>query len=207
MSVVARGQADDRAAAGAARPPSRADLSAAIEGARAGHDADFATIYRDIHPGLLRYLWTLVGDECEDVASEAWAHVCRDLRRFTGDSNGFRAWVATIGRNRALDQLRAKSRRPADVVPPEQLRDRPSAHDTEALAAEALSTAAAVSLISSLPADQAEAVMLRAVMGLDAKAAGQVLGKRPGAVRTASYRGLKTLSAHLQPARANGPRP
>ena len=33
--------------------------------------------------------------------------------------------------------------------------------------------------------------MLRVVMGLDAKSAGAVLGKRPGAVRSAAQRGLR----------------
>jgi RNA polymerase sigma-70 factor (ECF subfamily) len=31
-------------------------------------------------------------------------------------------------------------------------------------------------------------------MGLDAKAAAKVLGKRPGAVRTAAHRGLRKLA-------------
>ena len=53
-------------------------------------------------------------------------------------------------------------------------------------------------MISALPKDQAEAVLLRVVMGLDAKAAGQALGKRPGAVRAAAFRGLRTLAARLE---------
>jgi RNA polymerase sigma-70 factor (ECF subfamily) len=52
--------------------------------------------------------------------------------------------------------------------------------------------------IRSLPRDQAEAVMLRAVMGMDAKTAGRVLGKRPGAVRSAAQRGLRSLEASLE---------
>jgi len=34
------------------------------------------------------------------------------------------------------------------------------------------------------------------VLGLDAESAGKVLGKRAGAVRTAAYRGLRTLAQH-----------
>jgi RNA polymerase sigma-70 factor (ECF subfamily) len=49
-----------------------------------------------------------------------------------------------------------------------------------------------------LPPDQAEAVLLRAVLGLDAQTAGHVLGKRPGAIRTAAYRGLRTLAGRLE---------
>jgi RNA polymerase sigma-70 factor (ECF subfamily) len=63
---------------------------------------------------------------------------------------------------------------------------------------EGFTTGAALGLIRTLPRDQAEAVMLRAVMGLDAKSAGAVLGKRPGAVRSAAHRGLATLARRLE---------
>jgi RNA polymerase sigma-70 factor (ECF subfamily) len=55
-------------------------------------------------------------------------------------------------------------------------------------------------MIADLPPDQAEAVMLRVVMGLDAESAGQVLGKKAGAVRTAAYRGLRRLGTRLEQA-------
>ncbi|MGW5234218.1 sigma factor-like helix-turn-helix DNA-binding protein, partial [Streptomyces nodosus] len=42
-------------------------------------------------------------------------------------------------------------------------------------------------------------VLLRVVVGLDAPAAARVLGKRPGAVRTAAHRGLRRLARELAP--------
>jgi len=77
--------------------------------------------------------------------------------------------------------------------------------DTARSALEVLSTEAAMRLIASLPLDQAEAVLLRVVMGLDAKAAGRVLGKRAGAVRTASHRGLRRLAEQLGEPGIDGP--
>src|SRR4051794_17374484 len=157
----------------------------------------FRVVYRTVHAPLLRYLEVLVGpNDAEDVASETWGQACRDLDRFTGDADGFRGWITTIGRHRALDLLRQRSRRiradrdltGVDVADPV---------DLEVRVAELLTTEAAIDLIGSLPRDQAEAVMLRAVMGLDAKTAGAVLGKRPGAVRSAAQRGLRSLEASL----------
>jgi len=64
----------------------------------------------------------------------------------------------------------------------------------------------ALALIASLPIDQAEAVILRAVVGLDVATTAAVLGKRPGAVRVAAMRGLRRLAAHPQVrARRDGP--
>jgi RNA polymerase sigma-70 factor (ECF subfamily) len=175
-----------------------ATLDDAVARMRAGDVDAFRLVYQSVQAPLLRYLEVLVGrDEAEDVASETWGQAVRDLHRFSGDADGFRGWITTIGRHRALDLLRQRSRRvradqdltgvdPADRV------------DLEVRVAEMLTTEAAVDLIRSLPRDQAEAVMLRAVMGLDAKTAGQVLGKRPGAVRTATSRGLRSLERVLE---------
>jgi len=164
----------------------------------AGDGEAFRVVYRAVHPPLQRYLEVLVGPvDAEDVASETWAQACRDLHRFQGDADGFRGWVTTIGRHRALDHLRRRSRRPQVD---RDLTGIAVEGDVDVLASvdEALGTESAVALIRTLPQAQAEAVMLRAVMGLDARTAGEILGRRPGAVRTAAQRGLTTLGRLLE---------
>lgn len=172
-------------------------LTAAIAAARNGDDDAFRTVYRLVHPPLLRYLHTLIRTDAEDVASETWLQIARDLERFRGDGDAFRGWAATIGRHRALDHIRYHQRRAAVAIPTEEFAERAAHDDTSADAVDALGIERALSLIRSLPADQAEAVLLRVIMGLDAKTAAKVLGKRAGAVRTASYRGLRRLATLL----------
>ena len=174
------------------------NLDEAVRAALRGDAEAFRLLYRDTQPRLLRYLRALAGDDAEDVASETWLQVARDLHGFAGDHDAFRGWVVTIGRHRALDQARQRSRRPPTVpVPSHDLAGLAAADDTAAGAIDALSTEAALRLIATLPPDQAEAVLLRAVVGLDAKAAGQVIGKRAGAVRSAAHRGLRALARQL----------
>jgi RNA polymerase sigma-70 factor, ECF subfamily len=178
-------------------------LVGALAGARRGDGEAFRVLYRETQPRLLRYLRALVGEDAEDVASETWLHIARDLHGFAGEGDsgvdGFRGWAATIARHRALDHLRRQARRPPPVlVPADDLAWLAAGDDTAAAAVDAVSTDAAVRLIASLPRDQAEAVLLRVVLGLDAARAAAVLGKRPGAVRTAAYRGLRTLARHLE---------
>jgi RNA polymerase sigma-70 factor (ECF subfamily) len=164
-----------------------------------GGDEDaFRVVYRALQPGLVRYLTVLVGTtDAEDVAAEAWAQAFRDLDRFSGDADGFRGWVTRIARNRALDLLRARARRPVVDSDVTDLADPPAAAAAEAEAVVLVSTQEALRLIATLPPDQAEAVLLRAVVGLDAPTAARVLGKRAGAVRTAAYRGLATLRRRI----------
>ncbi len=192
-----------------------ASMSASLEGevgledvltrAQRGDAEAFRLLYRDLQPRLLRYLHGLAGpQDAEDIASETWLQITRDLAAFSGSYDGFRGWAATIARHRALDHLRRGQRRvPAIAIPAEDLAAWAATGetaDTAGRALDAVATENAVALIATLPPDQAEAVLLRAVLGLDASTAGQVLGKRPGAVRTAASRGLRTLHKRLEDA-------
>lgn len=171
------------------------ELTAAVRAAQDGDEAAFRTVYRSVHPRLLGYVRTLVGEsDAEDVTSEAWLQIARDLGRFSGDADRFRGWAARIARNRALDHIRMRGRRPAIGGDETELADRPADADTAREALESLGTGHALALIAQLPRDQAEAVVLRVVVGLDAKSAAGVLGKRPGAVRTSAHRGLRRLA-------------
>jgi RNA polymerase sigma-70 factor (ECF subfamily) len=174
-----------------------ADLAAALPAALRGDEDAFRVLYRSVQPALLRYLRVLVGGDAEDVASEAWLQIARDLASFRGEGDGFRGWATTIARHRAMDHLRREYRRPITAGPVEELAERSGPEDTAESAVDAVTTDAALALIARLPRDQAEAVLLRVVVGLDAKAAARVLGKRPGAVRTAAYRGLRKLADYL----------
>lgn len=172
-----------------------AELTAAVLAAQGGDENAFRAVYRAVHPRLLGYVRTLVGDgDAEDVTSEAWLQIARDLDSFTGDADRFRGWAARIARNRALDHIRMRGRRPAIGGDDTELTGWAAECDTAGAAMESLSTGSTMALIAQLPQDQAEAVVLRVVVGLDAKTAAETLGKRPGAVRTAAHRGLKRLA-------------
>jgi RNA polymerase sigma-70 factor (ECF subfamily) len=175
-----------------------ADLSAAVRAARGGDEAAFRLLYREVQPGLLRYLRGLVGEDAEDLASETWLQIARDIRSFRDEGAGFRGWAVTIARHRALDHVRRNQRRPVTGLPMELLDDLPDGQDTADQAIRLDATNATIAFIATLPPDQAEAVLLRVVVGLDAKAAAKVMGKRPGAVRTAAWRGLQTLARRLE---------
>jgi RNA polymerase sigma-70 factor (ECF subfamily) len=171
------------------------DLSAAVKAAAGGDEEGFAVLWRSLHPPMLRYLRVLVGAAAEDVASETWLQVARDLRRFDGDGSAFRGWVFRIARNRAVDDRRRTGRRPEETTGTVE-GDAPPVRDAAAEALERSGTDWALRLIATLPRDQAEAVMLRVVAGLDVATTARVLGKRPGAVRVAAMRGLRRLATH-----------
>jgi RNA polymerase sigma-70 factor, ECF subfamily len=77
--------------------------------------------------------------------------------------------------------------------------------DTATLTIEAVSTREAIALIAALPPEQAEAVQLRVIAGLDSPTAGKLLGKRAGAIRTAAHRGLRRLAERIDPRGTTSP--
>jgi RNA polymerase sigma-70 factor (ECF subfamily) len=61
-----------------------------------------------------------------------------------------------------------------------------------------MSTQSAIALIGTLPADQAEAVMLRNVSGLPVSVVAEIMGRPPGTVRVLCHRGLRRLARTLE---------
>jgi RNA polymerase sigma-70 factor (ECF subfamily) len=173
------------------------DLTAVIRAAQRGDETAFRALYREMQPRLLRYLTARIGPDAEDVASECWLRVARDLDTFRGDVDDFWLWTATIARHRAIDHLRRKDRQPVVDIRVEDLTDLPGPDDPAALTLDRIATERTLAIIGTLPRDQAEAVLLRVVFGFAPAHAARILGKRPGAVRTASYRGLRALARRL----------
>ena len=162
-----------------------------------GDGPAFARLWRDMHPPLLRYLRLSAGDAAEDLASEVWLEVARRIGQFRGGEPEFRGWLFTLARRRVIDRHRHESRHPEVPTGDDARLDRPAANDTMAAALEDISTEAALAFIATLPRDQAEIIILRVVVGLDAVQVARIVGKSPGAVRIAAHRGLRTLTARL----------
>jgi RNA polymerase sigma-70 factor (ECF subfamily) len=172
-------------------------FDAVLAAARDGDEDAFAVLWRDVNPALLRYLRVTAPGPAEDVAAEVWLEVCRGLRRFRGAEPGFRSWVFTIARMRAVDAARHAGRRPSSPVPADLLPERAAPDDPAAAVLEAEATREALALIAELPPDQAEVVALRVIAGLDAAQVGELIGKRPGTVRVLAHRGLRRLAQRL----------
>ncbi|MEO3845625.1 sigma-70 family RNA polymerase sigma factor [Streptomyces sp. B22F1] len=175
-----------------------APLAEAIRAARAGDETAFVRLYRSLHPCLVRYVGTLVGDaagdgDAEEVTAGAWQDIARDLRAFDCDAPGFRAWCARIARTCALTHLRDRPgpgpRDSGGGPRPEGVPGRPEGGRS-------------LALIAWLPRAEADAVALRVIVGLDAERAAYVLGTSPAAARSATLRGLRLLADQLGDAAA-----
>jgi RNA polymerase sigma-70 factor (ECF subfamily) len=168
-----------------------------LKAARAGAEWAIAALYRDVHPGLRRYLCAHEPQEGEDLASEVWIDVASGLARFEGDERAFRRWVFTIARRRLLDWRRRAARRRTEPASLERIEGAGSVGDVEAEAVATLTTAEAVARIAALPSGQAEVILLGVLGGLGTADVGRIVGKSEGAVRVLRHRALRRLAADL----------
>jgi len=176
------------------------DFARVLADAQGGSEAQFAVLWRDANPALLRYLRVLAPEGAEDIAAETWVHVVRGLARFAGDEAAWRAWLFTTARRRLLDQARLRRRHPAEPLDEIAPAEVPRTPDAAQIALDNLATEAAMALVAQLPPLQADVIMLRVVAGLDTDAVAGILGKTPGNVRVMAHRGLKKLETLLGPA-------
>jgi RNA polymerase sigma-70 factor (ECF subfamily) len=178
-----------------------------LDSARAGDEMAFAELWRWLHPPLMRWLVVVSSTDVDDVASEVWISISRNLGSFEGDEQAFRRWVFTIARRRAIDWARHRNRRPQAV----ELGDVDIADGRAATAAlfeSAASLEAALALLQRLTPDQREVLALRVIVGMTVGETAAIVHKSEGAVRILCHRGLRALAHQLDAERlAEGVRP
>jgi RNA polymerase sigma-70 factor (ECF subfamily) len=171
------------------------NLDGALARALSGDETGFLELWRQLQPRLLRYLRVQSCDDADDVASETWLQIVRDLHRFKGGEEDFRRWLFTVGRHRAIDAARARSRRRTSPVPDGGLELLADERLVEDQVLDGMSLGTAIALLAAISPDQAETVALRVIAGLDTQAVADILGKSPGAIRVTLHRGLRALAA------------
>ena len=167
-----------------------------IAAAQAGDEAAFTQLFRSLNPAVVRYLTVLGGSSlAEDLAAETWVAALRTFRTFDGDERALRSWLMTIARARWVDAVRSNARKPelvTDTTP-----DAPAPDDVAAAVEVGFTTDWALSVIATLPPDQAEVVTLRVVGQLDVPEVAELTGKTANHVRVLTHRGLKRLAKLL----------
>lgn len=165
-----------------------------LEAARSGGEWAWSRLYNDLAGQLVGYLRMSGAHEPEDLVGEVFVQVARNLHRFRGNEDNFRSWVFGVAHHRLIDERRYRSRRP---VHPSDTLPEPALPDVAHAVLEHLATEAVGRLLGGLTRDQRDVLLLRIVGGLTVDEIGEVLNKRPGAVKALQRRGLRALRARI----------
>lgn len=150
-------------------------------------------IYRKLGRSVTGYLRAQGAIEPEDLASEAFVGVLRNLDSFRGDEAGFRSWVFMIAHRRLLDERRRLRRRPTPA-PLDEAPDAPAPDDVEDAVARSLNAARVRQLCEQLAPSQRDVLLLRLLGALTIDEVAATLGKTPGAVKALQRRGFLAIS-------------
>ena len=168
--------------------------AALVERAQRGSDDAVRDLLAQVRPAVLRYASARLGrrDVAEDVTQEVCLAVLTALPAYEDTGRPFRSFVFGIAAHKVADAHRA-AYRSKDVLTedlPERPDDTPGPED---LAVRSDEGRQAMALLSRLPDEQRELLLLRVAAGLSAEETGDVLGMTPGAVRVAQHRALAKL--------------
>src|ERR1700730_65096 len=85
--------------------------------AQRGDERAFEVILRAYETPIFNYVYRIVGDRslAEDLTQEVFVRVSQALPRFSLRCK-FTTWLFQVTKNRVLDELRAKERRPQGIV-------------------------------------------------------------------------------------------
>lgn len=162
--------------------------------AQGGEPWAVRALYDGLAPRVQGYLRARGAAEPEDLTSEVFLTVLPRLAHVTGGHAGLRALVFSVAHARLVDELRARSRRPAPV-PYEARDDNRTSPSAEDAADAGLGVDRAAALLSRLPESQREVLVLRVLGDLTVEQVANVLGTSEGAVKQLQRRGLLALRA------------
>jgi RNA polymerase sigma-70 factor (ECF subfamily) len=132
--------------------------------AQRGDERAFSLIVRAYEVPVFNYVMRLVGDRAlaEDLTQEVFIRVFQGLPKFSLRSK-FTTWLFQVTKNRVLDELRARERRPRALV---ALDDAPQLEVLDAPAEQVEMIEALWTAVDGLNTDLKMALLLRDVVGL-----------------------------------------
>ena len=171
-----------------------------VERVKRGDAAAWNELYGQLAPAVAGYLKFRGAHEPDDLTSETFVAVFRNIATFEGDMDQLRSWVFVIAYRRLCDERRAEARHP------DRARHRPSVDsqppvlgDVERDADAAMSEAEVRRVCVQLVPDQADVVLLRILGDLTVEQIADVVDKSPGAVKQLlrrAFANLRKISDH-----------
>jgi RNA polymerase sigma-70 factor (ECF subfamily) len=177
---------------------------------RQGDMSAFETLVDKYKQPVLNLLYRTVRDlaEAEDLAQNVFVQVFKSAGRYRVEAK-FTTWLYTIARNLALNEIRRRSRHPAEsldaalapaeeTAPARQFEDRRAVAAPDRLMHEELAQKIQEAL-AALPENQRTAILLFREKEMSYEEISEVLGCSLSATKSLIHRGRETLKERLKP--------
>jgi RNA polymerase sigma-70 factor (ECF subfamily) len=174
-----------------------------------GDSAAFTTLVEKFKQPVMNLAYRSLRDltEAEDLAQNVFVQVFKSAARYETTAK-FSTWLFTIARNLCLNEIRRRSRHPAESLdaphpeheeqPKHQIEDRKQTAPPETLLQHELASKVEEA-IQALPENQRTALLLCRQDELSYEEIAKVLGCSVSATKSLIHRGRETLKERLKP--------
>jgi RNA polymerase sigma-70 factor (ECF subfamily) len=174
-----------------------------------GDDAAFAELVDKYKQPVMNLVYRFLRDaaEAEDLAQNVFLQVHKSAHRYQATAR-FSTWLFTIARNLCLNEIRRRSRHPADSLeganaetddqPARQYEDHKTSLPTDTLLHRELEQKIEQAL-AELPETQRTAILLCRRDDLSYEEIAEVIGCSLSATKSLIHRGRETLKQKLKP--------
>lgn len=175
---------------------------------RQGDSAAFSELVDKYKQPIINFVYRMLRDEAEaeDVAQNTFVQAYNAAERYSPSAK-FSTWLFTIARRLCLNEIRRRSRHPAESMdapypgeenqPAQELADPRAVPAPEAVLQSELQDKVEAAL-DSLPENQREAMLLCRQEDLSYEEIAQVLGCSLSATKSLIFRARETLKARLK---------
>jgi RNA polymerase sigma-70 factor (ECF subfamily) len=190
--------------------PANADPDAALMlRVKKGDRAAFAALVEKYKQPVMNLVYRTLRDEteAEDVAQSVFVQIYKSASRYENTAK-FSTWLFTIARNLCLNEIRRRSRHPAESLdqprpeqedqPSHQFEDRAAVSPPDQLLQDELEEKIEEAL-AQLPENQRTALLLCRQEELSYEEIASVLGCSLSATKSLIHRGRETLKQRLKP--------
>lgn len=169
-------------------------LHEALGLARGGDERGYTAIYAALGGRVASYLRTRSAWDVDDLTNHVFADAFRSLGTFEGDADALRGWIFSIARNKAIDDARARARRP--LAPDIVLGVEPTGNAEDDVFAR-LGHDWVMDQLDGLTDDQRDVLALRLVDDLTIPQIAVIVDKPVDAVKALQKRGLRALQKRI----------
>ncbi len=174
-----------------------------------GDEAAFEVLVDKYKQPVLNLVYRILRDatEAEDLAQNVFVQVFKSADRYRVEAK-FSTWLFTIARNLCLNELRRRSRHPAESLdaaaesheenPARQFEDKRSASAPDQLLRDELSTKVEDAL-AALPENQRTAILLFKEQEMSYEEISKLMDCSLSATKSLIHRGRETLKQKLKP--------
>jgi RNA polymerase sigma-70 factor (ECF subfamily) len=163
-----------------------------LAAARSGRSWALERLYTQFAPAVVGFFRLQRAPDPDDLTSEVFLGVLRNLSGFQGDEAQFRSWLFTIAYRRLADSRRAARRRPA--IEPIADHEPADPVDVEADVDRLLATVRVRKLCDSLPPAQRDVLLLRLVGRMTIDEVAELIGRSRSSVKALQRRGLAAVT-------------